>query len=315
MHNVALRQRALRRGYTLSEYSLARLDDSSVVASATEEDIYSALGLDWIPPELREDHGEIDAAAAQTLPRLITLDDIRGDIHMHTDATDGRNTIREMAEAGAAHGYKYIAITDHSKNLAMTNGLDDARALEHIQRIRQVDAEMEGRIRVFTGIEVDILSDGDLDLSNEVLAQMDVVIGSVHSLFNLSREQMTDRLLRAIENPHLCVLGHMTGRMLLRREPYAFDMQAVLTAAAAAGVAVEQNASPERLDLCDRDLRIARQLGCKITISTDSHHTSHLDKMQFGLLQLRRAWLTASDVLNTVPPAAFVGSMRRLAQF
>jgi DNA polymerase (family 10) len=315
MHNVALRQRALRRGYTLSEYSLARLDDNSVVASATEEEIYSALGLDWIPPELREDHGEIAAAETHTLPKLITLEDIRGDIHMHTDATDGRNTIREMAEAAAARGYAYIAITDHSKNLAMTNGLDDARALEHIRRIRQVDAEMEGRIRVFTGIEVDILGDGTLDLSDEVLAQMDVVIGSVHSLFNQPREEMTARFLRAIENPNLCILGHMTGRMLLRREPYSLDLQAVLTAAAAARVAVEQNASPERLDLCDRDLRIARQLGCNITISTDSHHTSHLDKMQFGLLQLRRAWLTASDVLNTVPPAAFVASMRRLAQF
>jgi DNA polymerase (family 10) len=210
---------------------------------------------------------------------------------MHTEATDGRNTIREMAVAGAEMGYDYIAITDHSKNLAMTNGLDDVRALEHIRRIRAVDAEMEGRIRVLSGIEVDILGDGALDLSDDVLAQMDVVIGSVHSLFNQPREEMTARILRAIENPNLCVLGHLTGRLLLRREPYALDLAAVLDAAAASGVAVEQNASPERLDLNDRDLRAARQKGCKITISTDSHHTSHLEKMRFGLTQLRRAWL------------------------
>jgi DNA polymerase (family 10) len=314
MHNVALRQRALKFGYTLNEYALARLDDASVVASRTEEEIYAALKLDWIPPELREDNGEIEAAEKHTLPHLIELKDIRGDIHMHTEATDGRNTIREMAEAGLARGYEYIAITDHSKNLAMTNGLDDTRALEHIQKIRQVDREMEGRIRIFPGIEVDILSDGELDLSNEVLAQMDVVIGSVHSLFNQPREEMTARILRAIENPNLCILGHLTGRMLLRREPYALDLNAILDAAAAAGAAVEQNASPERLDLNDRNLRAARQRGCKITISTDAHHTSHLDKMQYGLSQLRRAWLQPGDVLNTRPAAEFLAGLRRPAQ-
>jgi DNA polymerase (family 10) len=322
MHNVALRQRALRMGYTLNEYALARavvdadgkVTAGEVIASRTEEEIYAALGLDWIPPELREDNGELEAAEKHTLPRLIELGDIRGDIHMHTDATDGRNTIREMAEAGLARGYEYIAITDHSKNLAMTNGLDDARALEHIRRIRAVDREMEGRIRVLTGIEVDILGDGALDLSDEVLAQMDVVIGSVHSLFNQPREEMTERILRAVENPNLCILGHLTGRLLLRREPYALDLAAVLEAAAQAGVAVEQNASPERLDLNDRDLRSARQKGCRITISTDSHHASHLDKMRFGLTQLRRAWLTAEDVLNTCPVTQFLAGLRRPAQ-
>ena len=314
MHNVALRQRALKFGYTLNEYALARLDDASVVASRTEEEIYAALKLDWIPPELREDHGEIEAAENHTLPHLIELKDIRGDIHMHTEATDGRNTIREMAEAAAAHGYEYIAITDHSKNLAMTNGLDDARALDHIQKIRQVDRDMEGRIRVFSGIEVDILSDGELDLSNDVLAQMDVVIASVHSLFNQPREEMTARIFRAIENPNLCILGHLTGRMLLRREPYAFDLNAILDAAAAAGVAVEHNASPSRLDLNDRNLRVAHQRGCKITISTDAHHTSDMEKMQYGLSQLRRAWLQAGDVLNTRPTAEFLAGLRRPAQ-
>ena len=309
-HNVALRQRALKMGYTLSEWSLARLDDNSVVAAETEEEIYAALGMDWIPPELRENLGEIEAAAAHKLPVLIELGDIQGDVHMHTTATDGRNTIREMAEAGLARGYRYIAITDHSKNLAMTNGLDEKRALEHLRRIREVDKEMEGRIRVFTGIEVDILPDGALDLDDEVLAQMDVVIASVHTRFEQSRDEMTARILRALENPNTCILGHPTGRLLLRREPYALDMGAVLRRAAELGVAVEHNAAPERLDLNERDLRLAKELGCRIVISTDAHDTRHLAKMEYGLRQLRRAWLTQSDVLNTSPAKKFLAALR-----
>src|ERR1700744_221514 len=202
MHNVTVRQRALKRGYTLSEYSLARLDDGTVIAAASEEDIYQALGMDWIAPELRENQGEIEAAAEHRLPQLIEASDLRGDVHMHTYATDGKNSILEMAEAGLAHGYEYIAITDHTKNLAMTFGLDDERALEHVRNIRAVDADMAAKIRVFAGIEVDILGDGALDLSDEVLAQMDVVIATVHSLFSQSREEMTARILRAIENPY-----------------------------------------------------------------------------------------------------------------
>ncbi len=320
MHNVALRQRAIRRGYTLSEYSLSKADPetgaatSEIVAGRTEEDIYAALGLDWIPPELREDHGEIAAAEGHTLPELIEQKDIRGDCHMHTEATDGRHTIRELAEHALGLGYEYIAITDHSKNLAMTNGLDDERALAHIAAIRQVDSEMEGRIRVFSGIEVDILGEGELDLDDSTLARMDVVIGSVHSLFAMPREQMTARVLRAIENPHLCVLGHLTGRILLRREPYAIDVAAVLAAAAKAGVAVEHNSSPSRLDLCDRELRLAHQLGCKIAINTDAHTFGDMEKMKYGVKQLRRAWLTKKDVLNTQPAEAFLNSLRRRSQ-
>ena len=311
MHNVSIRQRALKRGYTLSEYALARVEDGSFVAGATEEEIYAALGLDWIPPELRENNGEIEAAEAHRLPKLIELADIRGDVHMHTNVTDGKNTIREMAEAGLKHGYQYIAITDHSKNLAMTMGLDDQRALEHMRHIREVDREMEGKIRVFAGIEVDILADGALDLSDEVLAQLDVVIGSVHSLFNMPEAQMTERILRAIENPYLHILGHPTGRLLLRREPYPLDLAAILRRAAELGVAVEHNAYPDRLDLCDRDLRLAKELGCRIAINTDSHHTSHLDKMHYGIRQLRRAWLRKEDVLNTLEPPAFLDALRR----
>jgi DNA polymerase (family 10) len=310
MHNVAVRQRALKRGYTLSEYALARVEDGSFVAGATEEEIYAALGLDWIPPELRENNGELEAAEKRTLPFLIEQRDIRGDVHMHTVATDGRNTIREMADIAIERGYEYIAITDHSKNLAMTNGLDDARALEHIQKIREVEAELEGRIRIFPGIEVDILGDGELDLSNEVLAQMDVVIASVHSLFNQPESQMTERVLRAIENPYVRILGHPTGRLLLRREAFQIDIAAIIRRASELGVAMEHNAYPDRLDLCDRDLRLAKELRCKISINTDSHHTSHMEKMRYGIRQLRRAWLTKADVLNTLPANEFLAALR-----
>ncbi len=202
-HNVALRQRALKMGYTLSEWALARLGDDATVAAASEEEIYAALGMDWIPPELRENLGEIEAAARHALPRLVEQADLRGDLHMHTSATDGHNTIREMAEAALACGYSYIAITDHSKNLAMTNGLDEKRALEQVELIREVDRQMEGRIRVFAGIEVDILADGSLDLDDEVLAEIEVVIASVHTRFEQSREEMTARVLKAIENPYV----------------------------------------------------------------------------------------------------------------
>lgn len=311
MHNVAIRQRALKLGYTLNEYTLARLEDGVALPSGTEEEIYAALGIAWIPPEMREGLGEIEAAEQSRLPRLIEQSDIRGDLHMHSDATDGRNTIREMAQAALERGYSYIAITDHSKNLAMTNGLDDQRALDHVKRIGAVDREMEGRIRIFSGIEVDILADGALDLSDSVLAQMDMVVASVHSYFNQPAEQMTERILRAIENPFVRVLGHPTGRLLLRREPYAFDLDTVLRRCAELGVAVEHNSYPDRLDLNDRNLRRAHELGCKIVVNTDAHHTSHLDKMKFGIRQLRRAWLQAEDVLNTTGPEELMRQLRQ----
>ena len=306
-HNVALRQRAIKRGLTLSEYALLRLADNTIVAAATEEDIYRELGLDYIPPELRENCGEIDAAATHSLPHLITLADIRGDLHMHTEATDGRDTIRQMAEAALSRGLAYIAITDHSKNLAMTNGLDDERALAHVRRIREIDAELQdehnGRIRVLSGIEVDILADGSLDLDDSTLAQMDVVIASVHSHFNQPVEEMTARVLRALENPYVRILGHPTGRKILSREPYAIHIEQVLQKCAALGVAVEHNASPARADLGDIHLRRAKELDCKIVVNTDAHATEELDQVRFGITQLRRAWLTAADVLNTLPTA------------
>ena len=313
MHNVTTRQRALKRGYTLSEYALAKVEDGAFVAGATEEEIYAALGMDWIPPELRENSGEIEAALEHRLPNLITEADIRGDLHMHTVATDGKNTIREMAEAALARGYEYIAVTDHSKNLAMTNGLDDERALTHIAAIRQVNKEMadEGhKIRVFPGIEVDILGAGELDLSDETLAQMDIVIASVHSLFNQPLEEMTARVLRAIENPHVKILGHPTGRKLLGREGYQIDMGRILKAAAAAGVAVEHNANPNRLDLSDLHLRMAKEAGCKIVINTDAHHTSEFANLKYGIRQLRRAWLRKEDVLNALSADKILAALR-----
>ena len=308
-HNVALRQRALKMGYTLSEYSLARVDTGERVAGATEEEIYSTLKLDYIVPELRENCGEIEAAERHALPQLVSQSDLEGDVHMHTIETDGRNTIEEMAEAARERGYHYMAITDHSKNLAFANGLDDKRAIEHIQRIRGAEQQIGG-IRIFAGVEVDILADGSLDLSDSVLQQMDLVIASVHSHFNQSPEEMTDRLLKAIENPNTSLIGHPTGRVLLRRDAYPFDLDRVLKAAAERKVAMELNAYPDRLDLCDRHLRSAKQYGVKMVINTDSHHTSHLDNIRYGILQARRAWLTKDDVLNTLPTQRFAKAMK-----
>jgi DNA polymerase (family 10) len=308
-HNVTLRQRALKMGFTLNEYSLATLEDNKPVAGKTEEEIYAKLGLDFIPPELRENCGEIEAAASHTLPELLEPTDIRGDVHMHTVETDGRNTIEEMAEAARGRGYEYMAITDHSKNLAFANGLTDERALAHIERIRAAEKNL-GSIRIFAGIEVDILGDGSLDLSDSVLERMDIVIASVHSHFNQERAAMTDRLLKAVANPNTSLIGHPTGRLLLRRDAYQFDLDAVLKAAAKHKVAMELNSYPDRLDLSDVHLRLAKQHGVKIVINTDSHHTSHLEKIRYGIKQARRAWLTKADVLNTLPVAEFARAMK-----
>jgi DNA polymerase (family X) len=309
-HNVTLRQRALRLGYTLNEYGLVRMEDNQRVAGQTEEEIYKTLGLAFIPPELRENCGEIEAAEKGELPDLITEADLQGDVHMHTVTTDGKCTIEEMALAARDRGYKYMAITDHSKNLAFANGLDDQRAEEHIKTIRRTAKEIQG-ITIFAGIEVDILAEGELDLSDSVLEQMDLVIASVHSHFQQEPQQMTDRLLRAIGNPNVSLIGHPTGRLLLRREAYNFDCDKVFAAAAQAGVAMEHNAYPDRLDLRDQHLRMARSKGVKFVINTDSHHTSHMEKIRYGVLQLRRAWLTKKDVLNALPTADFAQAMRR----
>ena len=338
-HNVALRQRAIKRGLTLSEYALLRLEDNKIIAAQTEADIYNALDLDYIAPELRENCGELEAAAKHTLPHLIVRSDLRGDLHMHTTESDGSNSIREMAEAAIERGLEYIAITDHSKNLAMTNGMDDKRTLAHAARIRAVSEELAEEFyakkgpqwarykarekagepvnpepttpfRILAGIEVDILIDGALDLEDDTLAQLDIVIASVHSGFNQTQEEMTARVLRATHNPYVQILGHPTGRKVLKREPYKIDLAQLLPAAARLGVAVEHNAAPARSDLSDLHLRQAKELGCKLIVNTDAHSTNELDQIDHGIVQLRRAWLTPQDLINTQLIDDFLTSLR-----
>jgi DNA polymerase (family 10) len=303
-HGVALRGRAQKMGLTLNEYSLSRIEAKKPIASHTEEEIYQALGLAWIPPELRENQGEIEAAETGKLPHLIELKQIRGDLHMHTLESDGRATMEEMVAAARAHGYQYIAITDHSKALAMANGMDEKRAIAFAHKVREMDQSGFG-LRVFSGIECDIRRDGQLDLENDALGELDFVIGSVHSYMNQEPAEMTDRLLRALECPHLRTLGHPTGRMLLNRDSYPFDFDAITTVAARRNVFLEINASPERLDLSAAMARAAKARGCKFVISTDAHHPKHLDNMRYGVVTARRGWLEPGDVLNTLPAAKF----------
>jgi DNA polymerase (family 10) len=303
-HNVALRVRAVKMGFKLSEYGLFRSDDDTLVCSETEEQIYEALGLRWIPPELRENLGEIECSSEDRLPPLVQVSDMRGDLHMHTRETDGRATLEEMAEAAKAQGYSYIAITDHSKALAMSNGLDEARAVAFAKHVRELNKKDLG-IRIFSGLECDILRDGELDLANDALAELDLVIGSVHSHMNLEPAEMTDRLLHALECPSIKIMGHPTGRLLLQREPFRFDFERVVDQAVRRGVWLEINASPERLDLSPTMLRQAKARGARFTISTDAHHPKHLLNMRYGVTMARRAWLGPEDILNTKPVEQF----------
>lgn len=308
-HNVTLRTRAVKLGYTLNEYSLSRESDGQVIAAATEQDIYHALGLAWIPPELRENSGEIEAAEHNKLPTLLEPTDIRGDLHMHTRESDGRGTLEEMAAAAVAMGYEYIVITDHSKALAMANGLDEKRAIAFAQLVKGIpDGELG--LKVFSGLECDIMKDGRMDLDNEALAQLDFVVASVHSHMNLDEHAMTDRLLAALENPHIHTIGHPTGRVLLHRDAYAYAFEKVAAKAAEKGVFMEINASPERLDLHASLIRAAKAKGCKFTISTDAHHPKHFHNMRYGVKMARRGWLEKSDVINTLPLAEFRAAIR-----
>jgi DNA polymerase (family 10) len=269
------------------------------VAGRTEEEVYKKLGLAYIEPELREDAGEVDAARAGRLPKLVEVGDIRGDLQMHTQESDGKNTIEEMAAAARKLGYEYIAITDHSKAVTVANGMDEKRTRAHTKRIRAADKKMDG-FRILAGIEVDILKNGKLDLDDEVLAELDVVVASIHSYMNLEPAEMTERLLAAIENPHVMILAHPTGRLLLRREPYRYDLETVLKACKEHGVAMECNAYPDRLDLRDVDLRAAKEHGVKVVISTDAHSTTNLRYIKYGVRMARRGWLEKGDVLNTL---------------
>jgi DNA polymerase (family 10) len=309
-HNIILRDRAIQRGLKLNEYGLFRVEDDARIAGETEAGIYEALGLALVPPELRENRGEVAAAEARALPALVTLHDLRGDLHMHTTATDGRADAETMAHAARESGLEYIAITDHSRAVAMANGLDETRALEQARAIRALNDRVEG-IAVLAGIECDIRPDGSMDLADDCLAQLDIVIASVHSAFNQEPAAMTDRLLRAIACPWVDVLAHPTGRLILRREPYKFDVERVFRAAAAAGVALEINSQTDRLDLDDTHARLARDRGVTLVIDSDAHSPSALANLRWGATVARRAWLEAADVLNTRPLAEFRSLLRR----
>jgi len=330
-HNVALRGRANEMGLTLNEYELATLgkeDEEKAgkgkpkstaknggatggrrVAGRTEEEIYAKLKMEFVPPELRENTGEIAVAEKYELPKLISLRDIKGDLQMHTTASDGKNSIEEMAAAARELGHEYIAITDHSKAVTVANGLDEKRMAAHIKKLRAADEKGLG-IRVLTGSEVDILKDGSLDYSDEILEQLEVVVCSIHSYFNLERVAMTERMLAAIENPYCQIIGHPTGRVLLRRDPIDYDMEKVLDACAKHGVAMECNSYPDRLDLKDVYLRMCKERGVKVVISTDSHVAANLSFIRYGVVMARRGWLEKKDVINTLPTREFLEALR-----
>jgi DNA polymerase (family 10) len=326
-HNVALRGRANDMGWTLNEYELAVLEESEEksagmkasatgktkggkhVAGRTEEEIYAKLKMEFVPPELRENTGEIAVAEKYELPKLIALRDIKGDLQMHTTASDGKNSIEEMAEAARELGHEYIAITDHSKAVTVANGLDEKRMAAHIKKLHAADEKGLG-IRVLAGSEVDILKDGSLDYSDEILEQLDVVVCSIHSYFNLDRAAMTERMLAAIENPYTQIIGHPTGRLLLKREGIDYDMEKVLDACAKHGVAMECNSYPDRLDLKDVYLRMCKERGVKVVISTDSHVASNLSFIRYGVVMARRGWLEKQDVMNTLPTREFLEALR-----
>jgi DNA polymerase (family 10) len=320
-HGVALRKRALDRGLSINEYAVSELVDGESgeegvtsttgrelgkrVAGRTEEEIYEVLGLPWITPELRENRGEIEAAEQGTLPNLIRLEDMRGDLQMHSTWSDGKNSIEEMLEACAAKGYEYFALTDHSKALAMTGGMDAEKLARQWEEIDEVVARHD-EIRFLRSMEVDILADGSLDLEEEWLEKLDLVVVSVHSRFNLPAEEQTARILAAVRHPQVNILAHPTGRIINEREPFPFDLEAVLDACVENDVAVELNAHPARLDLKDTHLMRAKKKGAKVVISTDAHRAPELDLMSYGVEQARRAWLETGDVINAWPLEALL---------
>jgi DNA polymerase (family 10) len=309
-HNIELREYALQRGLSLNEYGIASLDGGARRTFADERAFYGALDLDYIPPELREAHGEIEAARLHTLPTLVTLHDMRGDLHVHTQWSDGSLPIEDMVQAAADHGYVYVAITDHSGGIGVAGGLSEERILEQIEQVRRV-ARSRDDIHVLTGSEVDIKRDGTLDFPDEILAQLDWVIASVHSGFNQTEEQMTARIIRAMENPHVDAIAHPTGRLIGKRAAYAVDLEAVFAAAASTQTALEINSFPERLDLVDIHVRRAKELGVMLVIDTDAHAPVHMDNMRYGVAMARRGWLEARNVLNAMPYGDLVAWLRR----
>jgi DNA polymerase (family X) len=311
-HHIPLRRRALSMNMAINDYGLFRGKEPhlELIPCKDETDIYAALGMAYIEPELREDTGEIEAAIQGTLPTLVRMDDLQGMLHVHSTWSDGQNTIREMAEACIARGYHYLGMTDHSKVAAYAGGLNEDALRRQGEEIDRLNEEFAGRIRILKGTECDILRDGSLDFSNETLASLDFVVASIHSLFNLSQEEQTQRMLRAISNPYVDIIGHSTGRILLGREGYALDIDAVIDAAAEHGVCIEINAHPSRLDLDWRYLRRARDKGMKIPVDSDAHSIDGLDVVQYGINIARKGWLRPTDVLNTLSTGAILAYFR-----
>ncbi|HET9328352.1 MAG TPA: DNA polymerase/3'-5' exonuclease PolX [Candidatus Eisenbacteria bacterium] len=309
-HNIALRKIAIDKGWMLNEYGL--FDDGTRIAGRTEEEVYHKLGMDWIPPELREARDEIERAWTGTLPKLIELEDLRGDLHLHTDRTDGRESLETVVKTAKAKGYAYCAITDHSQSLTMANGFDTARVRRSVEEIEAVRRAVPG-IRVLHGLEVDILGDGSLDLDDEGLGLLDWVIVSLHSRLTQPRAEMTARVLKALAHPAVHVMGHPTARMLGKREPVDLDIEAVLDAAAAHGVLMEINSQPHRVDLCDLHARMAKERGIKLVINTDGHTLVEMDQMRYGIFSARRAGLEKGDVLNTLEADELLDAVRRKA--
>jgi DNA polymerase (family 10) len=308
-HNVRLRQLAIARGLKLSEYGVFDETTGARVAGATEEEVYAALGLPWIPPELREDAGEFEAAREGRLPRLVEPRDLRGDLHAHTDWSDGHHPLEKLIEAAEARGWEYVIVSDHSRSLTIANGLSPDRLRAQRARIRELQARH--RIRILAGTECDILEDGTLDFPDALLAELDVVLAAVHSRFKQSRDEMTGRIVRALGNPHVDILAHPTGRRLGSREPYEVDMEAVFAAARAHGKAIEINGSPERLDMNDVHARRAAELGIPVAINTDTHYLSELNRTELGCAVARRAWIRPDQVLNTRPLEDLLAWTRR----
>lgn len=303
-HNVALRQRALDRGWSLNEYAFTPVASGAGDPPPEvheEADVHRALGLDFIEPELRENVGEFEAAEAGRLPDLVKLENLRGVFHNHTTASDGHASLREMAEAARELGLQYLGIADHSKSSFQANGLDERRLRAQMREIRELNEEFEGEFRIFAGTEVDILKDGSLDFADEVLAGLDYCVASVHNVFNLPEAEMTRRIIRAIENPYVTMLGHLTGRLLLQRPSYAVDVPAVIEAAAATGTIIELNASAWRLDMDWRWWRLAKEKGVRCSINPDAHSTRGLQDVLFGVRAARKGWLTRRDVINCLP--------------
>ncbi|HXG21708.1 MAG TPA: DNA polymerase/3'-5' exonuclease PolX [Methylomirabilota bacterium] len=297
-HNIAIRELGQQRGLKINEYGVFK--DSRHIAGETEESVFQAVGLPFIPPELRENRGEIEAARAGTLPKLVELSDLKGDLHAHTKATDGRNSLHEMAVAARERGFEYLAITEHSKHVTVARGLDAARLLAEIDEIDRLNTQLSG-ITLLKGIEVDILEDGKLDLPDNILGRLDLVIGAVHSRLHLPRQKQTERILRAMERPYFHILAHPTGRLIQEREPYDVDMPRIIRQARQRGCFLELNAHPERMDLLDTYCQLAKEEGVLISINSDAHSVLDFNNLRFGVGQARRGWLEKDDVLNTRP--------------